>query len=582
MSRDASAHAHVEKHEQRVERHEQIDRELRAIARRRAGLEAEEARWLREAERLRIWRKLGYSTALEYLEDVFGYSPRTAKDRLRVARELGALPGLETQLRDGMLPYSAARELTRVMTPGTEAAWLARARGRNLRDIEDLVSGHARGDSPDAPKNPDLMTRRVTFELTPRVDALLQQARAMFEVECGEYIEDADFIEALCRTALAYGTDGLFVEIRAAADTATAADARVSADTDGTAVDTATAADTRASADTDGTAAARTPAVATKAPRPAYRNIIRTCDRCSRVELEGRGRLVGLTASERELAACDAETVREADIVAAANAGTRRPAPTLTIPTKVRDLVWTRDGGRCRVPGCRATRHVAFHHLEHRAHGGEHTPANLILICDGHHKAAHDGLLTIGGTAADQLVFTRNGKRLVDARSPGEERSTRELHAVRKHALASGGANERRPRAANDEAASGSKNRFADVVKLEQAKQALLQLGFKPRAARQALDAACAHVGTDATVAALVEQALALTRPDPATDLAAQTVDQVGETTMRAMAKQALVQSGYSAGVAERAVEAACAHVGTETDLATLIAEAFRRCASHS
>src|SRR5690242_3741288 len=110
MSRDASAHAHVRTHEERVgheervqrmERHERIDHELRAIARRRAGLEVEEARWLREAERLQIWRKLGYSTALEYLEDVFGYSPRTAKDRLRVARELGALPGLESELREG-------------------------------------------------------------------------------------------------------------------------------------------------------------------------------------------------------------------------------------------------------------------------------------------------------------------------------------------------------------------------------------------------------------------------------------------------------------------------------------------------
>lgn len=498
------------------ERHEEIDRQLRAIAKRRAGLEVEEARWLREAERLRIWRKLGYSTALEYLEEVFGYAPRTAKDRLRVARELGELPALEAELRDGTLPYSAARELTRVMTPATEGAWLARARGRNLRDIELLVSGHAKGDSPDAPKNPDLMTRRVTFELTPRVDALLQQARAMFENERGEHIEDVDLMEALCLTALA------------------------------------------GSAREAGGA---------KPPRPAYQNIIRTCDSCSRAELEGRGRLVELTAAERELAECDCETVREADIVAAANAGTRRPLPTLTIPKKVRDLVWIRDGGRCRVPGCRATRHLAFHHLKHRAHGGEHTPPNLILICDGHHKGTHDGLLTITGSAPDELVFMRNGKQMLDARSPGEQSAARELHAVRKHAgLPSG--------------AGAATNRFADVVRFEEAKQALMQLGFKPRAARQALDQACAHVGTAASVVELVEQALALTRPDPTSDPAGQTAELVGESAMRTLAKQALVQSGYSAGLAERAVDAACAHVGTAADLASLIFEAFRRCAA--
>src|SRR5689334_1541714 len=76
----------------------EIDRELRSIAKKRVGLDVEEARWLREAERQRIWRKLGFSTALEYLEDVFGYAPRTAMERLRVAKELGQLPELEAEL----------------------------------------------------------------------------------------------------------------------------------------------------------------------------------------------------------------------------------------------------------------------------------------------------------------------------------------------------------------------------------------------------------------------------------------------------------------------------------------------------
>src|SRR5690606_4446683 len=102
----------------------EIDRELRRIAKRRAGLDVEEARWLREAEKQRVWRKLGFSTALEYLEDVFGYAPRTAMERLRVARELAELPALEAELRQGALPWSAVRELSRVMTPHTEAAWL--------------------------------------------------------------------------------------------------------------------------------------------------------------------------------------------------------------------------------------------------------------------------------------------------------------------------------------------------------------------------------------------------------------------------------------------------------------------------
>src|SRR6218665_1054214 len=87
--------------EEAADGYREIDRQLRAIAKKRAGLDVEEARWLREAEKQRIWRKLGFSTALEYLEDVFGYAPRTAMERLRVAKELGELPELEAEVRKG-------------------------------------------------------------------------------------------------------------------------------------------------------------------------------------------------------------------------------------------------------------------------------------------------------------------------------------------------------------------------------------------------------------------------------------------------------------------------------------------------
>ncbi len=188
------------------ERHREIDRELRAIAQQKARLEVVEARWLREAERHRIWRTLGFSTALEYLEDVFGYAPRTAKDRLRVAKELAELPELEAELREGRLPYSAARELTRVMTRATQAAWLARARGKNLRDIEELVAGHKKGDDPDDPKDPALMTRTLVLKLAPRALALLQQTRTLFEAERGEHLDDEALIEAMCLRVLEGGT----------------------------------------------------------------------------------------------------------------------------------------------------------------------------------------------------------------------------------------------------------------------------------------------------------------------------------------------------------------------------------------
>ena len=108
-----------------------VDRELRTIARRRAQLDAEEARWLREAERVQIWRQLGMVSALDYMERVLGHTPHAASERLRVARVLGELPVTSDAFELGELPYSAVRELTRVATPENEARWHRLARRRH-------------------------------------------------------------------------------------------------------------------------------------------------------------------------------------------------------------------------------------------------------------------------------------------------------------------------------------------------------------------------------------------------------------------------------------------------------------------
>ena len=47
-----------------------------------------------------------------------------------------------------------ARELTRVATVDTEAAWLTAAAKHTVREIEEMVTGRRRGDSPDDPPDP--------------------------------------------------------------------------------------------------------------------------------------------------------------------------------------------------------------------------------------------------------------------------------------------------------------------------------------------------------------------------------------------------------------------------------------------
>src|SRR5437016_5622832 len=72
-----------------------VDRALRAIAGERAALDAKEARWLREGEELKIWRRFGMVDMVDYIERAMGYTAHVAKERLRVARALGDLPAIE-------------------------------------------------------------------------------------------------------------------------------------------------------------------------------------------------------------------------------------------------------------------------------------------------------------------------------------------------------------------------------------------------------------------------------------------------------------------------------------------------------
>ncbi|HEY5938393.1 MAG TPA: DUF222 domain-containing protein, partial [Kofleriaceae bacterium] len=186
-----------------------VHAEVRDCGHRRDALDALEARLLREAESLRIWEQVGCATMLEYLERELGYTPRDGRDRLRVARALGDLPEVEANLASGELKHSAVRELVRVVTPETEQAWLDRARGKSVREIETLVRGRSPGDLPDDPPSaPDDQPRDVTFhEVSPQTRALLRQVRVILADEAGHSLDDDAFLTQLLGGALQGSTN---------------------------------------------------------------------------------------------------------------------------------------------------------------------------------------------------------------------------------------------------------------------------------------------------------------------------------------------------------------------------------------
>ncbi len=338
---------------------QRIDRELVAIARRRAELDAEEARTLREAERVRIWRHVGLASMLAYMESRLGYAPRTAYERLRVARALARLPALERALAEGTLAHSAVRELTGVVNPDTEAAWIESVRGKNLRQVEEQVRGRRPGALPGESADPDLRPRVLRFELSPATYALLRQAQAALADELGHHLDDDELVAELARRALE-------------------------------------------------------PAVEVAPTVARHQVAITLCERCERGWQDGGGAVIEIDRPAIETALCDAQHVGRLD-----DDRPRRAAQDVSPAT--RRLVWRRDHGTCQAPGCRSGRNLDVHHVVHRADGGGHEAANLTVLCSACHHALHRGLLTVTGHAPE-LVFERHSASSSDlacANPPG-------------------------------------------------------------------------------------------------------------------------------------------------------------------
>ena len=329
-----------------------IDRELRALAKRRCALDADEMQLLARAIRVEVWRQLGMVSLHEYLERVLGHSPRQATERVRVATALEDLPELADALATGELHFSAVRELTRVATRATEQAWLDAARGKNLRQVEQAVAGRKRGDRPSDPSDPELVAQTIRFDIRPATLALLRQAQQVLEAECGARLDDDGLISALCNTVLAGSVQ-----------------------------------------DDSG--------------RAKHQIFITRCDACGAGFQEGAGTKQPLDAADLARAECDAQRV---------NAG----RATQDVAPSVARLVKRRDGGRCCVPGCRSSRYLEIHHVIAREQGGSHKADNLTLLCDGHHRALHEGKLSITGSAPKLDV------RRIDAPHVGTATSTRD------------------------------------------------------------------------------------------------------------------------------------------------------------
>ena len=349
----------------------ELDRLGDEIAELSAHLDAATARLLdliREFDARAGWNT-GFRSCAEWLSWRVGLDLGAARERVRVAHALGALPLMAQALARGELSYAKVRALTRVATPETEERLLVVGRQGTAAHVERIVRGWRQVDrhaeAREAARRHAVRALHVHQDedgmvvirgrLAPEVGAVVMKAleaarETLYQrswqtfADASEGVssetptmaqQQADALALLAETSLNHGNDpgasGERYQVVVHVDAATLADP----------------------------------------------------DQPGESSLEDG---VRVSAETSRRLACDASRVvmRHDEGGRPIEVGAR----TRTIPPALRRALDHRDRG-CRFPGC-GVRFTQGHHLRHWAEGGPTTLSNLALLCRRHHRAVHE------------------------------------------------------------------------------------------------------------------------------------------------------------------------------------------------
>lgn len=325
-----------------------------------------------------------------------------ARERVRVARALEALPAISAAMARGALSYSKVRALTRVATPETEDTLLMIALHGTAHHVEAVVRGY----------------RRAHQALELSREAQQHAGRSVR----WHHDEDGSLVMQVRLPA----TDGavLLRALQCVLDE----DRQVSTD--------------RVPAGTpkaDPTDPTDTPDTPTQRRADA---LVRFAESWlvhgDRALAGGERQQLVVHVDARTLAfdapgrseleagpALPAETVRrlgcDASLVAIVKDAQGRildvGRSTRSIPPSIGRALRARDRG-CRFPGCTHTRFVDAHHVEHWAHGGATRLSNLVLLCRRHHRHVHEGGARVRVLDDGAVVFTDALGRRIEVAPP--------------------------------------------------------------------------------------------------------------------------------------------------------------------
>jgi hypothetical protein len=326
------------------------------------------------------WGDWGMRSMAHWLNWRCGIDLGAAREQVRVAHAIAALPLTAAAMAAGRISYSKVRALSRVATAANEDFFLGVAEYGTASHLEKTVRLVKRGLAIDDASRLAAMVERCTCDWYHDDDGMLV-LHARFMPDDG-----ARLVKAI-RTLESSDTS---VPLAARRTSALAMVAEAACAPNGcgasvpeivvhvqTVAASADAAPSETSAHIEDAAAVST----TTAERLC-------CDAGVVPMLEGQdGELLSIGRRSR------------------------------TIPPAIRRAMNARDQG-CRFPGCTHTRFLHGHHIQHWAHQGETSLSNLVTLCSFHHTLVHEGGFSIVRTASGDIAcFTPAGRR-IEAAAP--------------------------------------------------------------------------------------------------------------------------------------------------------------------
>jgi hypothetical protein len=386
---------------------DELLRRLAGLLRQSRCVESELIEHIAEVDERRLYAREASPSMFAYCTEVLHLSEAEAYLRISVARVSRKYPVLLSLLSDGRLHLTGIAKLAPLLTPGNEQMLLARAVHKSKREILELVAEIA--PRPDAPA----LMRRLPER--KRVTSPGSSRRQDDAGPLGVYPDPRRAADASVRPVRGASADV------GAADEAGAVVAPFGGDRDAAAereqrpdgVITDFAA---LRPDRVGASALQIGPVAVAADRsvleplaPGRYKIQFTASARLREKLERLRSLLRPEVPDGDLAAIIERAVTDKleRIEASRFGGTRRPRKGLSqtdtsprtrhIPAAVRRAVHERDGMRCGFVDdggrrCSKRHRLEYHHRHPFGVGGDHSPANIGLLCRTHNTwlAEHD------------------------------------------------------------------------------------------------------------------------------------------------------------------------------------------------